>query len=213
MSQVNLLPPDILRAQRLRRLTGVIAIGCAVLLLLILAFYFVQVNKLAGIDDQIAAQEATNASIQVDVDSLQKYATLQETAQAQEKLLAEAYSGEVSFSAMLMDVSRVIPSDVDLNDLTVRLTAVDAAAATTTPAPTTPTGGTTLIGSLSGTGTGANIDTLANFLTRMETVKGWANPWISTLARTPETGFVDYTIGVDITSEAITPRGGGSSGA
>lgn len=214
MSQVNLLPPDILRAQQLRRLTGSIMLGCAVLLLLILAFYFVQVNRLSNVNDQIAAQEATNQGIQSQVNDLQKYATLQKTAQEKQKLLAEAYSGEVSFSAMLMDVSRVIPSDVDLNSLTVQLTPVDTTTTTTTPTtPTTAPGGTTLIGSLSGTGTGASVDTLADFLTRMESVKGWANPWISTLARSPESGFVDYTIGVDITSDSITPRGGGPSGA
>ena len=73
MSQVNLLPPDILAAQRQRRLAGVVAlagVGDGP----ILVFYVLQVGKLGGVGD-IDQQEQTNASLQNQINSLGEFET------------------------------------------------------------------------------------------------------------------------------------------
>ena len=56
MSQVNLLPPDILEAQRWRRMTGLVAAGGAVVLGLIFLFYLMQVGTLGNVRDDVEAQ-------------------------------------------------------------------------------------------------------------------------------------------------------------
>ena len=78
MSQVNLLPPDILQRQGTRRLTTVRDRGrrpCSSGL--IIAFYLLQVNRLGGVEDDIEAQERTNASIEQEIDALQPFEDLQ----------------------------------------------------------------------------------------------------------------------------------------
>ena len=66
-------------------------------------------------NDDIAAQNAVNAELQQQIDSLAEAQALQAEAASKQQLLSEAYAGEVSFSQMLMDMSRVIPSDAYLS--------------------------------------------------------------------------------------------------
>ena len=114
VSQVNLLPPDILEAQKWRRLTLLVAAIGAVIVVLVIGFYLLQVNTLSSVNADIEDRNQTNESINAQIASKQKYATLQAEAAAQEQKLSLAYAGEVSFSALLMDTSRVIPSDAYL---------------------------------------------------------------------------------------------------
>ena len=201
MSQVNLLPPDILQAQRYRRLTSGVVVAGAVMVAAVFGFYLLQSNELSSVNDEIAAQEATNASIQTSIAEKQKYADLQAEAQAQQQLLSAAYAGEVSFSALLMDFSRVIPSDAYVDSLAIQ---ADQAAVETEG--TTTLG---LIGGITGSGQAVSIDTLSVFLTRLEQVKGWVNPWMSTVSKNEEVNGYDYSVSVDLTDEVVTERGRG----
>ena len=110
MSQVNLLPPELRARQKAKQLTTLIIGAGAAVIVLLLAFWFLQSQKLAGVNDDIAAQNLTNSGLQTQIDQLQEFQQLQEEAAAQEALLATAWVGEVSFSQMLMDLSRTIPS-------------------------------------------------------------------------------------------------------
>ena len=202
MSQVNLLPPDILQAQRYRRLTSLVILGGIVGLVLVFGFYLLQANKLSGVNDSIATQNANNASIQASIASKQKFAELQAKAQAKEQLLSAAYAGEASFSALLMDFSRVIPSDAFVDSLALQIAEPTVAAEGTVAS---------LIGTITGSGTASSVDSLSVFLTRLEQVKGWVNPWIATVSQNPELDGYDYSLSVDLTDEVLTDRGKGGT--
>jgi Tfp pilus assembly protein PilN len=205
VSQVNLLPPEILQRQVLRRRTTMIAILGGVVVLAVLLFYFVQTTRLSGVEDDIAAQEATNASITAQIAGLQEFATLQATAQAKSNLLASAYANEISFSGLLMDMSRVIPSDAYLDTFAIATQAPDqGAAAVTEPS------GTQLpvfVGTIQSGGKGLSVETLATYLTRLESVKGWVNPWMNALTKETDSNSYSFTAGVDLTDAVVTPRG------
>ena len=208
MSQVNLLPPEILERLNLRRRTLMIAILGGVAVLAVLLFYFLQTTRLGGVEDEIAAQEATNASITAQIAGLQEFATLQATAQAKENLLASAYANEISFSGLLMDMSRVIPSDAYLDTMAIATTSTDAAAAAVTAPSTTPL--PTFVGTIQTGGKGLSVETLATYLTRLESVKGWVNPWMTSLTKESDTGSYSFASGVDLTDDVITTRGKGA---
>ena len=208
MSQVNLLPPDIVQAQVYRRRTSAVLVAGALALVLVFGFYLVQNGKLGDANDEIDAQNATNASIQASIAEKQKFADLQAEAQARQQLLSAAYAGEVSFSALLMDFSRVIPSDAYVDSLALQIADASAPADPTAAA----TGVVTnLIGTITGSGQAVSIDTLSVFLTRLEQVKGWVNPWMSTVSRNEEVNGYDYSLSVDLTDEVETDRGKGGT--
>jgi Tfp pilus assembly protein PilN len=200
VSQVNLLPPEILEAQRWRRTTLLVAAGGLVVLGLVFLFYLLQVNTLSGVRADVESQRATNDRLRGEIAELQRFEDLQVRAQAQQELLASAYAGEVSFSGMLMDLSRVIPSDAALNSLGV----------TITPATADAEGAATgFVGTMSTSGEAEGFDSLSTWLTRLEQVEGWVNPWMSTISRRDEGGSIwTFASGVDLTGDVVTERGG-----
>lgn len=203
MSQVNLLPPEIQNRELVRRRTTMILLACIGVIALILAFYLLQSQRLSSVNADIETQDATNAGIQAQINDLSEFATLQAQAQESESLLASAWQGEVSFSGLLMDVSHVIPSDMALSALTFQLTPADTGA--TAPA----TGTTTFVGTGTATGTAASAQTVATWLERLGSVKGWENPWVSngTLGENGTTYTINST--VDLSDAVVTPRGRG----
>ncbi len=208
MSQVNLLPPDILQAQRYRRITSGVILAGLLALVLVFAFYLLKSNELSGVNEDIEAQNATNASIQASIAEKQRFADLQARAQASQELLSSAFEGEVSFSELLMDFSRVIPSDAYVDTLTLQI--AEAAAAEEGAATGTEAG---LVGSITGGGKAVSIDTLSVFLTRLEQVRGWVNPWMTTVTRNESVNGFDYSMSVDLTDEVVTDRGRGGADA
>lgn len=205
MSQVNLLPPDILAAQRQRRMAGVVALAGVGVIALIFVFWVLQVGKLSGVRDEIERQEQTNRALQNEIDQLQRFDELQARAQAKQELLNQVYANEISFSGMLMDVSRVIPSTAALTSLT----------ANREPVPAPATGGSTLLmGRIDVAGVALDYDAIASWLIRLERVRGWVNPWVTSIVD-PDTGPITYTSGVDLTQASVTARGrrAGGTGA
>jgi len=196
VSQVNLLPADILAAQRQRRQAGVVALAGVGVIGLILAFYVLQLGNLGGVRSDIDQQQANNESLQREIEQLREFEELRARAQAKQQLLDSVFANEISFSGLLMDVSRVIPS-------TAALTSLSAASQEPLPA----TGGSTLFtGRIDIGGLALDYDTIASWLTRLERVRGWVNPWVTSIAD-PETGPITYTSGVDLTTAALTERG------
>ena len=196
MSQVNLLPPEILAAQRQRRLAGVVALAGIGLIGLILVFYVLQLGKVGAIRSDIDDQKQTNQSLQSQIQGLREFEELRARAQAKQQLLDDVFANEISFSGLLMDISRVIPS-------TAALTSMSAVSQEPTPT----TGGSTLLtGKIDIAGLALDYQTIASWLTRLERVRGWVNPWVTSIAD-PATGPITYTSGVDLTTAALTERG------
>lgn len=213
MSQVNLLPPELLARQKTRKLTSLIVAAGAVVLALLVGFWFLQGQKLSGVNDDVAAQNARNAQVQQQVDALGNAQALQAEAAGKQALLAKAFSGEVAFSQMLMDLSRAIPPDAYLKSFNATLAgaAVTGGTAGTTPAPGT-TGTTTFVGSFTAEGGADGFESLASWLTRLESVRGWVNPWVSAATETaPGSGLYDFSSGADLSSDVLTGRGGGGT--
>jgi Tfp pilus assembly protein PilN len=200
MSQVNLLPHDVLEGQRYRRLTVLVLLVGAVVLGVILLLFFLQVGKLSSVNHDVTQAQQTNAFIQTQIDQLQKYEDLQVQAQAAQAELTAAYRGEVSFSGMLMDLSRVIPSDMFLTNFTSTISGPPAGTTT----------GTALIGTMNMGGEAIGFDSLSTWLTRLETVQGWVNPWMPTIsADSSVANAFTFSTSVDLTQDAETARGRG----
>jgi Tfp pilus assembly protein PilN len=196
VSQVNLLPPEIQAAQRQRRLAGVVALAGIGVIGLIFVFYVLQLGKVSAIRSDIEDQKQTNQSLQSQIQALQEFEELRARAQAKQELLNEVFANEISFSGLLMDISRVIPSSAALTSMT---------ATAQEPAPT-PGGSTLLTGRIDVAGLALDYETIASWLTRLERVRGWVNPWVTSIAD-PENGPITYTSGVDLTPAALTERG------
>jgi Tfp pilus assembly protein PilN len=201
VSQVNLLPPDILAAQRQRRMAGVVALAGAGVIGLIFVFYVLQLSTLGSVNEDIERAEQNNAGLQRDIEALQPFEEIRSQAQAKQDLLNQVYVDEISFSGILMDVSRVIPSEAALTSFSA-----------TSQEPTAATGGSTqFVGRIDVAGLAIDYDTIASWLMRLERIRGWVNPWVTSIAD-PDTGPITYASGVDLTTAVVTERGQQAAG-
>ncbi|MGZ8566037.1 MAG: PilN domain-containing protein [Actinomycetota bacterium] len=204
MSQVNLLPPEILQGQKYRRSAVAVLLGGVVLLVFIFAFYLLQIQRLSSVEDEISAQQLTNAGLLEQIAGLQEYEDLKIQAEQTEAVLASAYENEVSFSALLLDLSRIMPSETYLQNYSATVNTATA----TTDAGAEPSG--EFVGNMSMGGQAIGIDQVSLWLTRLEQVKGWVNPWVSSVTAADETiDAFSFTSTVDLTNEVVTERGQG----
>jgi Tfp pilus assembly protein PilN len=208
MSQVNLLPPEIRERQKVRQRTVIIgAIGGAVLLL-ILGFYFLQTLSLNSVNEDLGAQEQTNQATQAEIAALARFGELQDELSAKRELRTAVYADEIAWSGVLVDISRIIPTDAVLTSLSAQITPAEAAGdAAVAVAPTT---SADLIGTITYAGKVDGIDTLAAWLARLGQVRGWVNPFSTSATEiTPRSNDYDFASTVDLTRDALTPRGRG----
>ncbi len=210
MSRVNLLPSEIKKGQETRRRFMLFVLAGIALVLVIIAFWFVQSMRVSDVEEQIDAQNQQNQTIQQEIAGLQQYEQLQTEAQQQQDLLSSAYAGEVSYSGMLVDVSKVIPSDTYLTNFASTLQPPGSAAAT--PATTATT--TTFVGNMTFSGETLHFDSMSTWLNRLGEVQGWANPWVSNVASdSGVAGAYNYDTSVDLTQDALTERGAAGEAA
>jgi Tfp pilus assembly protein PilN len=204
VSQVNLLPPELRQRQAVRRTTSLVILGGVGLLVLIGAFYFFQSQRLAGVEDDLAAQNDVNAGLQTQIAELQQFADLQAELAGKQQLVGTLFLNEVSWSSALLDVSRVIPDASYLTNMTGQIASAAVAA---------PPGGaadTTLIGSMSFTGVAGGTDVISTWLTRLEQIQGWVNAWVSSAQEAqPFSRVYTFSSGLDLTASAATERGQG----
>jgi Tfp pilus assembly protein PilN len=150
----------------------------------------------SGIRSDIDQQKQTNQGLQTEIQKLREFEQLRAQAQAKQKLLNDVFANEISFSGLLMDISRVIPSSAALTSMTA-----------TSQEPVPSTGGSTLLtGRIDVAGLALDYDTIASWLTHLERVRGWVNPWVTSIAD-PQSGPITYSSGVDLTTAALTARG------
>ena len=200
--RINLLPPEVLERQRTRRRT-VMVFGAGLLVLLVLAgFYLVQVLTLQGVEEDIEIQQAVNAELEAQIAELQDIAALEAEIERTRVVLSGLLADRVLWSGILRDISLVIPGEVWLSGLTAQLGLGEGGE--TDPAVTTG-----VVGQISFSGFAFDHRDVALWLSRLEDVRGFVNPWLSTSSKT-EVGAqeaVSFTSSVDLSDQAIARRG------
>jgi len=229
MTQVNLLPSDVKERQRTRRLMAAVILAVGAVVALLFVVFMLQAAKLADANHKLQAQEAVNAGLDSQITQLQPFSDLKAQVAAREALTAAALDGQVLWSGVLRDVSMVIPDKVWLSGMVGTLNAPVAAAAPVAPptpgstpspgatpaAPTTPTTpavtGPALVGTIQFTGFADDLPSVAQWLTRLERVTGWANPWITTATEVDQDGgtAIQWTGSLDLSVEATVQGGKG----
>lgn len=204
--RINILPSEIRERQRIRRRGGLVAALGIIVLAGLGAFYFLQQVRLNDLKQDLAAQEAENDRLRSEIAELQEFdGQLQELAATQD-LLDTLLVDEIRWSGVLRDISLVIPGQTWLTTLNGQITEQGAAQ------PTTPQGPSGLVGQISFNGVGLSHRAVALWLTRLEDVEGFVNPWVSTAQKT-EIGLqevVQFTSTTDLSQQALVRGGGGS---
>lgn len=204
--RVNLLPGEIRERQRVRRRGGAVAVVGVLVLAALGAFYFLQQVRLNDLKQDLAAQEAENDRLRAEIAELQEFDQQQRELAASQDLLNTLLADEVQWSGVLRDISLVIPGQTWLTTLNGQITQTEGTAQPTE-------GPSGLIGQISFNGFGLSHRAVALWLTRLEDVEGFANPWVSTSQKT-EIGVqevVQFTSTTDLSEQARARSQGGGA--
>jgi type IV pilus assembly protein PilM len=163
------------------QLIKIAAVAAAVLLVLLAGLTYLKAKQVSDEQDKVNEAQAQNAELQSQIDALSEVAERQqqiETLSAQTQALLV---NDVSWSTLLQQISRTIPSDVWLTSfqgaVNSGVAGDPAATATTAPA-----------GSLSGTvnfaAVGLDFDAVASWIQRMGTdIPAIADLWVPNASR------------------------------
>jgi Tfp pilus assembly protein PilN len=209
--RINLLPPEIRERQRARRRTAAVVLVGIIVLAALGAFYVLQVMRLADVQEDLEAQQQRNDELRQEIAQLQRFAELQQELQDTRDLLNTLLADRILWSGVLRDVSLVIPGEMWLSGLTGSATGAEGETTTTTTAvPTVPGGG--LVGQITFNGFAFDHRDVALWLSRLEDVRGFVNPWLSNSQKTliGLTEVVQFTNSVDLSEQALARQGGQS---
>jgi Tfp pilus assembly protein PilN len=204
--RINLLPGEIKERQRVRRRGGAVAAVGVVVLASLGTFYFLQQVRLNDLKNDLAAQQAENDRLRGEIAELQEFDQQQRELAASQDLLNTLLADEVRWSGVLRDISLVIPGQTWLTTLNGQITQTEGAAQPTA-------GPSGLIGQISFNGFGLSHRAVALWLTRLEDVEGFSNPWVSTSQKT-EIGLqevVQFTSTTDLSEQALARSQGGGA--
>jgi Tfp pilus assembly protein PilN len=199
--RINLLPPEIRQRQRTKRQTAAVVAAGVVILAGIAALFFLQMLRLTGVRNDLEDQQAQNATLQGQINDLRRFDELQREVEASRTMLTSLMSNEILWSGILRDVSLIIPSDVWLSSIQAQTTETTGGA-TTGPAAGPSSG---LVGNISFSGYSLDHRAVALWLARLEDVRGFANPWLSSAQKSQigTTTVVQHTSSVDLSQKAV----------
>jgi Tfp pilus assembly protein PilN len=204
MTKINLLPPELIERQKARRQTTIVAVVGFLVIVLLGFFYILQQIKLSGLDEDLAAQQARNDDLTAQVNDLKRFDELLAEIADREDLLVILLENEVRWSGVLRDLSLVIPGTAWLESLEAQ---VDDPLTAVAADPLVPTD-QDLVGAISFIGHADRHPTVAEWLTALEKIRGFLNPWISESILEPigDVPVVKFTSTVDLTVD-ITVEG------
>jgi Tfp pilus assembly protein PilN len=193
MTQVNLLPGDVKVEQQVRRTTALV-VSAAVAVVALLFFVFVlQSARLARSQDQLTQQESVNSDLNTKIAGLLRFEDLKKEVAAREAQLMNLQAGEILWSGVLRDASIVIPDQVFLTSVSGTLYGGPGVSA----------GGVTgMAGNIQFTGEALDYPTVSKWLTRLEEVTGWVNPWVGSATKSGADNRITFSGSVDLTSDA-----------
>jgi Tfp pilus assembly protein PilN len=198
MTQVNLLPVAVRNRQRVRRVT-MAAIGAVLAVMVVLSAVFVlQSARLGQEDRQLAAVQALNTGLRGKIARLQTYDQLKRSVVARQAIVDGLLNEQVLWSQVLENVSTGMSDGIGLTSLTASLNAPGGTTGSTTPIDSS------LVGQITLQGNALDFHRLSAWLTRLEQVDGWANPWVSTATRGDLNGtsIVQFAGSIDLTTGA-----------
>jgi Tfp pilus assembly protein PilN len=187
MTQVNLLPTEIKVRRQVRRTTSLVAAAGVAVVALLFFVFVLQSARLVSVQRALQTQDDVNRRLNTQIAGLVRFEQLKQALTAKQALLSQVQSGEVLWSGVLRDVSMIIPDDMYVTTMSGQIGAGAA-------------GGQSM-GSIQFSGIAKSYPTVAEWLTRLEEVTGWVNPWVSSATK-DSAGLVNFGSSVDLTTEA-----------
>lgn len=118
MRRIDLLPVAYAQRRRERRNVSYVLIVGAIIVLLLIGWYFLLRSDIAEARDELAVVNAQNAALQDQIDELARFAALDAEVKAKRTALQTVFAGDIDWPAIMTEIAMVVPGEVWLDSLT-----------------------------------------------------------------------------------------------
>jgi Tfp pilus assembly protein PilN len=185
MPRVNLLPPEIAAAAKLKRLKALLVMVVLAVMVVLGLGYLVVSSQVGSAEEELANAQAEGATLQAEKATYAEVPQVYAAVNTAQQNLATAMAPEIRWSFFLNDLSLTIPRSTRLTSITA---VNDAAAAQLTGDVTTAEGaitslGNPTMGSIAFAGKSEDFDAVAAWLQSLARQNGYLEPYVQNIAQ------------------------------
>lgn len=179
MRRIDLLPAAYVQRRRERRNVSYVLIAGALVVFLLIGWYFLLRSDIADARDELAGINAQNAALQAEIDELARFAALDAEVKAKRTALQTVFAGDIDWPAIMTEVAMVVPGEVWLDTLTASAGATEGAAPVPSEANPIRLTRQLAVGRVSFTGNSAScMPGVAKWLIRLAAVDEFDAAWL-----------------------------------
>lgn len=209
--RVNLLPERYAELRKQKRTVGYAALGGALVLALLIFYWFslsAQINKA---NDDFASTQQVNAQIQQQVNGLQHFAQLQTEVTTKQQALASVMTGDLDWPSLMSELAMVIPSEVWLDSLTASAGTTEGSSQVGTETAEIPITNQASFGRITFTGGATSMTSIAKWLLSLGDVKDFAAVFLSRADANEGSNDFTFESTVQLTQASTSQRFAGST--
>ena len=204
--RVNLLPPEIAEAAKLKRLQGLLGLLVVGAIVLAGLLFFWANGQVSSAQEELTGAETEGAQLKTEVASFAEVPQVLADLDAAEASLVQAMTPEIRWSFYLNDLSLTIPNSVRLSSLSAINRVAAEQTTGTTLVPATPLGDPTM-GTIQFDGKARSYNDVASWLQSLAQQQGNEEPSLSSASRAEDLKVgVLYTTSTYLTIKAASNR-------
>lgn len=211
MRRIDLLPPAYTQRRLDRRNVSYVLLVGALLVLLLIGWYFLLRSDISQARNELATVEAQNRAIENQIAELQRFADLDAEVKAKRTALQTVFAGDIDWPAVLTEIAMVVPGEVWLDTLTASAGATEGSTAVASETNAIQLTRQDTIGRISFDANSAScMPGVARWLIRLATVDEFEAAWLgSATEQDTRPGCeppVVYTSTLELNDEALSHR-------
>ena len=208
MRPIDLLPPVYAERRRHRRNLGIVVVIGLVVLGLLFVWWFMLGTQIAARRNELTSIEQRNASLQAEIDELQRFAALEQEVIAKEQALNSVMQGDLAWPSILTEIAMVIPGEIWFENLTGSAGITEAAAPVGTETAAVRVSERATVGRLSFTGRSLTMPGVSKWLIRLAGVRGFNAVWLNNATEADFEGvsIIDFDNTIELGTRALSRR-------
>ena len=209
MRRMDLLPAAYVERRRAKRNISFVLLAGGIVLLLLVAWYFVLRSQVSSAREELATIEQTNAGLQAQIDALQRFADLDLEVQTKRTSLQTVFAGDLDWPALLTEVAMVVPGEVWLENLTTSAGTTEGSSPVATEGNPIRLSQELPTGRVAFDGQSVCMPGVAKWLIRLATVKEFNAVWLGSASEAdtrPGCEVVDFQSTLELSDEAYSHR-------
>jgi Tfp pilus assembly protein PilN len=211
MQRIDLLPASYAVRRRERRNVSLVLVAGALVVLLLLGWYFLLRGQISSARTDLAAVQRQNQGLQAQIDELQIFAELDAEVKGKRTALRTAFAGDIDWPAIMTEIAMVVPGEIWLDGLTASAGDTEGSSQVLSEANPIRLTKATPVGRISFNGNSAScMPGVAKWLIRLAQVDEFEAAWLGSAAESDSQPGCEppviYTSTLELNQKALSHR-------